>query len=248
MAFRTCWSKKKNQGTRTYQQRKDEEVRVEQIAKFNNDFNRYIVSDDDGISGADVVTLVNKLNEYNQKSIINTENGTTNSGKSIDYNVVMTITISNMGNTAENNGSTQGFRKRYGYDENDLFGSNINRYGQIIIKSDSTAGVNSIYSLFRNFQVNDKNALEIASKIYQKNYATESDAKIQELIGESLYEYNSKKYTARTAWKYSGELTKKTIVEYTEYKEFVSSTFVKAQDTEYAENGQVQNIYLKFYN
>ena len=236
-----------NNQIKSYQQQKDEAEKAQQISKFNNDFERYLVMDDDGISGADVVTLINKLNEYNQKSKANTEDNTTDNGKAIDYNVVMTITISNMGNTDEKNGNTQGFRKRYGYDENtDGLFKGIMQNGKIIIESNNTKALN--YTRFRKFQVQDKNALEIASTLYQKNYAIESDAKIQELIGEALYEYNSKKYTAKTAWKYGGELEKATIAEYTEYKEFVSSTFVKDGNTEYAKNGQIQKIYLKFYN
>ena len=233
-----------NNQIKSYQQQKDEAEKAQQISKFNNDFERYLVMDDDGISGADVVTLINKLNEYNQKSKANTENNTTDNGKAIDYNVVMTITISNMGNTDEKNGNTQGFRKRYGYDENtdELF-KGIMQNGKIIIESNNTKALN--YTKFRKFQVQDKNALEIASTLYQKN---PNDPKLKATIGEELYKYDSKKYPERDKWNYGGELDEATIKNYTEYKEFVSSTFVKDGNTEYAKNGQIQKIYLKFYN
>ena len=60
--------------------------KISQIAEFNMDFERYI--DDQGITGADVISLINKVNDYNNKA---KKGGVINS---IDYSIKMSITIS----------------------------------------------------------------------------------------------------------------------------------------------------------
>lgn len=60
--------------------------KTSEIAEFNIDFERYL--DDKGITGADVISLVNKVNDYNNKA---KKGGINNS---IDYNIKMSITIS----------------------------------------------------------------------------------------------------------------------------------------------------------
>lgn len=60
------------------------------IVEFNRDFERYL--DDNEIIGADVISLINKVIDYNNKA----KNGAVNN--SIDSNIRMSITISdNMG-------------------------------------------------------------------------------------------------------------------------------------------------------
>lgn len=62
--------------------------KTSEIAEFNIDFERYL--DDKGITGADVISLVNKVNDYNNKA---KKGGINNS---IDYNIKMSITISDI--------------------------------------------------------------------------------------------------------------------------------------------------------
>lgn len=62
--------------------------KTSEIAEFNMEFERYL--DDKGITGADVISLVNKVNDYNNKA---KKGGINNS---IDYNIKMSITISDI--------------------------------------------------------------------------------------------------------------------------------------------------------
>lgn len=62
--------------------------KTSEIAEFNIDFERYL--DDKGITGADVISLINKISDYNNKA---KKGGVTNS---IDYSVKMSITISDI--------------------------------------------------------------------------------------------------------------------------------------------------------
>lgn len=62
--------------------------KTSEIAEFNMDFERYL--DDKGITGADVISLINKISDYNNKA---KKGGVTNS---IDYSVKMSITISDI--------------------------------------------------------------------------------------------------------------------------------------------------------
>lgn len=72
----------------SYQQSQDTNKKNSQLAEFNLEFERYL--DDKGITGADVISLINKVVDYNNKA---KKGGVTDS---IDYNIKMSITISNL--------------------------------------------------------------------------------------------------------------------------------------------------------
>lgn len=88
----------------THEKGKSNDVKSIQVAEFNMDFEKY--TDDTGIQGADIVSIVNKIVDYNKKS------GITNS---IDYDIKMSIKIDNL----------DSFRNKYAINRDEsLFNNN----------------------------------------------------------------------------------------------------------------------------
>ena len=70
-----------------------------ELASFNKTFEKY--ADDKGIKGVDIVSLINKILDYNQ---IEKDGGIKNS---VNYDIKMSITISGL----------KAFNKKYAYDK-----------------------------------------------------------------------------------------------------------------------------------
>ena len=87
----------------TYKNAEESNVKNSQLAKFNMDFERYL--DDKGISGSDIVTLANKVTDYNSKS--DTVHDVTNS---VDYSIKITLNV-----------DMTGFKNKYGYNRGGIF-------------------------------------------------------------------------------------------------------------------------------
>lgn len=94
-----------------------------QLAQFNLDFEKYV--DESGIKGADVISLVNKIVDYNKKS---GKAGTKNAVVDYDKKITLNINLKDM----SNNVFTQ---KNYIIDsnqmENSQFYSDIKEYSNL---------------------------------------------------------------------------------------------------------------------
>lgn len=68
-----------------YEKAQTSNVKNSQLAQFNMDFERY--TDDNGITGADIISIINKVTDYNRKD------GITNS---VNYDIKMSVTVSGL--------------------------------------------------------------------------------------------------------------------------------------------------------
>ena len=197
-----------------------------QIAEFNMDFVRY--TDDKGISGADVVSLINKVNDYNNKA---NKGGVNNS---VDYNVKMSITVS---------GLTE-FNKKYAYDkENDkdsLFTDDSYRFDE----SNTENALKKVLKDFENFVKNEHElGIENLKKLSSIYDSSKTEQENITNIKEKLLEINSVSYIN---WNGKSSPTLDTIKKYRQYSEFKSSTFKISEEPHYADNGQIQHLFFKF--
>lgn len=194
-----------------------------QLTDFNNDYERYL--DDKGINGTDVISLINKVIDYNKRA---SRGGVANS---VNYDIKMSITISGLEN----------FNKKYAYDKisdsDSLF--SVDSY-----TFDQNSTNNSLKKLLDEFSKNEGDmGIEEMKKIaytYDSNLSVSENKKN---IKDELLLIDADKYK-----NWNGTSTSPTlgaIKKYRQYSEFKSSTFVQAQETEY-QDGQIKNIYLKF--
>ncbi len=210
-----------------YQRAQDSNKKTSQIAEFNMDFERY--ADDKGIKGADIVSLINKVIDYNKKSGID---------NSVDYSIKMTLTVSGLDK----------FNRKYAYDKlndtNSLFNQDSFSFGT---NNDN----NSLRSILKNFTANEGTLgiekLKVLSSVYNVDLNKEDNVnKIREKLKEF---YPNGEYKT---WNGSSAPTLDTIKKYRQYSEFKSSTFKIDQSQEgggvvYNEkNGQIQKLYFKF--
>lgn len=199
-----------------YQRTKDSGAKATQVAKFNRDFERY--TDDNGIKGTDIVSLINKIADYNSKQTDNTgsSSGSTNY---VDYNIRMSITIRGL----------DGFNEKYAYSDdssidqlfpNDAYTFGENRGNAIKQQLDNFTQAESYLGLAK---------LKQLSSVYDPNL---TKSKNEEKIREKLEDWN-------------GDPTLDTIKKYRQYSEFKTSKFRSYQDPVY-ENGQIQQLFFEF--
>lgn len=96
-----------------YQNSKDASKKELQLAEFNLDFERYV--DDNGIKGADIISLINKISDYNIKA---SKGGVINS---VNYDIEMSITVRGFDR----------FNRKYHYDNNSLFENKLYRENEL---------------------------------------------------------------------------------------------------------------------
>lgn len=190
-----------------------------QLAKFNLDFERY--TDDNGIKGIDIISLINKVIDYNKKA----ENSVT--ANSVDYNIKMSITASGLEN----------FNKKYAYDKEKDTDS--------LFPQDSYTftNTNELKKMLDSFSANEGilgiDNLKILSSVYDSSKNKSENIKN---IKNKLMEIDSNTYKN---WNGTTEPTLETIKKYRQYSEFKTSTFVISQNPVY-ENGQIKDLYFKF--
>ena len=221
-----------------YQRSQDSSKKNSQIVNFNLDFERYV--DDKGIKGADIVSLINKINDYNYKS---NNNGVTNSGVTnyVDYNIKMAITVSGFPEfnaKYANEGGTNLFTQdEYRFDEN---ANNNNRIKMLLkqfkdsANSETLIGIENLKKLSSTYNIGET----------RQNNIINIRNKLKELFPND-YE------TKYRNWNGTTDPQLDTIIKYRQYSEFKSSTF-KVRDPRdneqpiYANNGQIQNLYFEF--
>lgn len=203
-----------------YEKGQQSNEKTSQLAQFNSDFERY--TDDNGINGTDIISLINKVIDYNKKA---SNGGVTNS---VDYSITMSITVSGLDN----------FNKKYAYDKQNDSDS------LFICPTYTFSTNNSLKETLDKFASAQKEIsienLKILSSIYDSK---ENQGDNIKNIKEKLLEIDANEYKN---WDGTTQApTLDTIKKYRQYSEFKTSTFVISRDPEY-ENGQIKNLYFKF--
>ncbi len=210
-----------------YQKTKDSGAKATQIAKFNSDFERYL--DDKGIKGTDIVSLINKIADYNTKQANNTgsTSGVTNY---VDYNVKMSITISGLDE----------FNEKYAYDnltnDDKLFNPTAN--GELKYDTTTAKGTELINKMKSFTDLQSKASIANLKKIssfYTKGTTKEQIEDELERLGEDELAEEVR----------NESISMDTIIKYTQYSEFKTSTFKSTREPDY-KNGQIQNLYFEF--
>ena len=131
-----------------YQRGQASSVKDSQLAKFNLDFERYF--DDKGILGTDLISLANKVIDYNDRG---DQLGVKNS--SVNYDIKMTLNL-----------DMTGFKQKYGNGDNSMFSSNNPRY--TIDANNRKNSLRNMMNLYneQNFTVADIALLKKLSSIY----------------------------------------------------------------------------------
>lgn len=149
----------------SYEKAQTSNVKDSQLAQFNIDFERY--TDDNGITGADIISIINKVVDYNKKE------GITNS---VNYDIKMSVTVSGLSN----------FKSRYGIANSDsLFKNATLRIDQN--SNDDFVNTIKIYSNYER-----EYTLPIMSKLssnydkIQKSGYGEGTQKYNDLIKEII--------------------------------------------------------------
>lgn len=195
-----------------------------QLAQFNLDFERYM--DDKGITGADIISLINKVNDYNNKA----NNGGVNN--SVDYSIKMSITISGL----------DSFNEQYAYsdEKNKIFEKPLYE-----INYKSSTQTNILKNMLNKCEEIEKlgipkEDLKQLSGMYDNDDIKGSEEKIK----EKLKQIDNKQYSN---WdKNDTTLPLDIIIKYRQYWEFKTSKFKPVGNATY-QNGQIQSMTFEFY-
>lgn len=216
----------------SYQSSDDRNKKNSQVAKFNLDFERY--TDNKGITGADIISLINKINDYNKKSNDRdvSDSGLTNY---VNYNIKIEITVTGLNK----------FNNKYAYNdygrnalfqkdklENDIDNTNVNALldtlDKIAKEEDRLGG-----------GLRSREKLKALSSIYNVNDKAGSIEEIRKQLEE--WDSSWKDWSATS----TNPVSLETIIKYRQYSEFKSSKFKSSQDPVY-ENGQIQHLFFEF--
>lgn len=209
----------------TFQKSDDSNTKNSQVAKFNMQFEVYL--DDKGIKGSDIISLINKILDYNQKGDESETLGDeTKIKNSVDYSIKMSIRVNGL----------KSFNDKYAYSGSPsemLFPTNSYIFGQGGVKNNTLKQFTDAEAT-----VGNKDLLKQLSSIYNIKDKQNSINKIKEKLKE--IDYNKYK-----DWNVNTTPTLDQIIKYRQYSEFASSTFVVDAPPEY-NNGQIQKLYFKF--
>lgn len=211
-----------------YSRTQDDDKKYTQLSDFNRDFERYC--DDKGINGTDIISLINKVNNYNVKA---NENQVINS---VDYSIKMELIISGLDE----------FNSKYANDGGDLLftGDDITIDDSITKRRNNE--VRRILDTFKDSAETEAGLgignLKKLSAIYDPEAdGTEKTANISKMK-EKLLEINPNAYAN---WNGTTAPTLNTIGKYKQYSEFKSSTFRIVGEPQYR-NGQIWQMTFEF--
>lgn len=184
-----------------YERAQTTDKKTSQLAQFNMDFERYTY--DNGITGTDLISLANKIIDYNKKDGV---------ANSVNYNIKMSLTIINMNN----------FKKKYGYsnDNEALFKAN-----EYVISQDNE-NKNALKIVLDSYNGQDIELLKKISSIYDKY---KNDGDVEDKIREALIQIDSK----YKGWNSNKSPTLLQIKNYKEYSEFKTSKFKSYKNPDY---------------
>lgn len=186
------------------------------IAQFNSDFERY--TDDKGIQGTDIISLINKIESYNKKADERTDTNY------IDYNIKMSIEVTNL----------KAFNTKYANNSKAMFKSNT-----YIFSNTSGSEIKDIFDKLSDTESGI--GIDNMKKIVAYYDSSKSKTENVNDIKEQLLKINSK----YANWNGTTDPTLETISKYKQYSEFKSSKFISSQSPEY-EKGQIKKLYFKF--
>lgn len=194
-----------------------------QLAQFNSDFERY--TDDNGIKGVDIISIINKVTDFNNKSGV---------ANSVNYDIKMSVTV-----------DLKNFQDIYqvATEVESMFKSNIvtikddnnqkyKYFNQIIVRYTE---LEKIYTL-SVMSMLSSNYTEIIEKMKDKGISENDSQEYFKLIKE----ITGKDYSNRTDFPKLKEIS-----QYKQYSEFKSATF-KSSKNPYYENGQIKDLYFEF--
>ena len=202
-----------------YNKSQDDSKKNSQIVEFNLDFERYC--DDKGIKGTDIISLINKINDYNHKSNNDKVNNYVN------YDITMSIKVSGLDK----------FNEKYAYQGNTS--EQLFTKSSYTFTKDNTTN-NSVKNVLDTFKESAKaesigiNNLKIVSAVYNpKLNATENKKNIKNKFEELKITWDEINPSLDT------------IMKYRQYSEFKSSTF-KVESEPIYENGQIRDLFFVF--
>lgn len=210
-----------------YGKTQDNNVKYSQLADFNTDFERYC--DDKGIKGTDIISLINKIIDYNTKA----KNGGVNN--SVDYNIKMSITVSNL--TGAN-----GFETKYPVSDGaDSLFKDVRNGILTINESNQNKSFKQMITTYSSYE--NTYTLSVMSKLSSSYDAIKNEMQEQGISsGSSKYKELIKRYTGIDA---ANVPTLKEINQYRQYSEFKRATFSVAKEPEY-KNGQIKALFFEF--
>lgn len=217
-----------------YQSSQDRNKKSTQVAKFNRDFERYVAEDE--INGTDIVSLINKIADYNSRQTTNTNSptGTTNY---VDYTIRMSITIRGLNE----------FNVKYAYAGDS---SSEQLFPDSIASKPFTFGFNSGNAI-KN-KLDEIAALDNNPNVDLKKWSSIYNPEVNEYENKKqILEYiKESKKLSDDEWKieeskYKVYININAIKLYRQYSEFKTSKFKSYQAPDY-ENGQIQKLYFEF--
>lgn len=203
----------------SYEKAQTSNVKDSQLAKFNMDFERY--TDDNGITGADIISIINKVVDYNQKDGI---------ANSVNYDIKMSVKVSGLNE----------FMKKYPVESDitSLFSDDVLKMG----KNGNNKYFSEIITQYTGYE--NQYTLPVMSKLSSSYDEIKSKMKERGISSDTSQKYNEliKEITGKNI---SNPPRLNAIGQYKQYSEFKSAKFVSDQDSDY-NNGQIQNLYFKF--
>lgn len=212
-----------------------------QLASFNRDFERYT---EGTINGTDVLSLMNKISDYNKTQADISSGRKAPESTYIDYNEDISLTVNNLGAYNSKyavNGSSDALFTDPSFTYKSNNGHTINGYAE------------KIKNKLNSYQGIDSSTLKQLAAIYNPNKsdswnekAIQAAARGESYEGKkySLYDPNNKYVNYHNG---DNNVTLEMIKQYKEYSSFKSSKFEACGDTPtFYPNGQIETITLKF--
>lgn len=211
-----------------YQKAQSEGSRDSQLAEFNRDFERYT---EDDIRGVDIVSLINKIDDYNtkRKRILSSETATDST--TVDYNIEikLNVNLSNFNTINAYDGLSSNDKlfvsDLFTYDGNSTQGNTLKKELDKCQEAEYTLSIETLKKLSNKFD-HDKN-----KRVNKDN------------IKEVLKEIDSKKYENWDGNSPSPSLN--TIAKYMQYSEFKNGKFKANKDPVY-KNGQICELSFEY--
>lgn len=208
-----------------YSRSQDDDKKYTQLSDFNRDFERYC--DDKGINGTDIISLINKVNNYNSKA---NEDGVINS---VDYSIKMELKVTGLDK----------FNSNYANSESDKLFKNDD------LEIKVTSG-NTVKNRVRDILDTIKEAAKAESVLGIGNLKklsaiydfSKNESENINPIKEKLMEIDKNTYSSWNGSNPSLNIIKK----YRQYSEFKSSTFKIAEEGPQYKNGQIYKLHFKF--
>lgn len=198
-----------------YQQSSSSLKKDQQLSSFNQGFAQYVRKD---LVGTDVISLVNKIVDYNKK---------TGGAGEIDYDYKISITVK-MNNFKDKYLAKYLTGTTYTINSSSTTSSGLLKYLNEMRKLEDTYGREVLTQLSSNQE-------SLRSYYYEGD--TTNGRSIKDIVGRSISaletQFRNNDFTV--------------LEKHIEYSEFKSSTFeIKDEPTYYNENGQIKNMVVEF--